>query len=215
MLGHSRHSKKNLNITHHSIVWSPYWTDFTHFFYCSQFFTSLQSLTSLTLVCWFLLQIENFYQMMLNFVLTSLNPKLLFGRDQNVHNSAFSVLSSSWNLYHGHSSRWECLTCVCKYLMGFVSNLRGKLPRVLLWKASSSLYSQPITWKQSWQSILPNINIKDLSSFLLLVRQISLTNRLPPSNLYWHLVFGCALRRMFYLWLQAFVKLATQISFTN
>ena len=138
-------------------------------------------------MCWFLLQIENFYQMMLNFVLTSLNPKLLFGRDLSTDTTQpfQSFLSSSWNLYHGHSSRWECLTCVCKYLMGFVSNLRGKLPRVLLWKASSSLDSQPITWKHSWQAILPNINIKDLSSFLLLVtsiRQISLTNKLPPSN---------------------------------
>ena len=44
-------------------------------------------------VCWFLAQTENFYQRrMLNFVLTSLNPKLLFGRDLFTQLGLFSLI---------------------------------------------------------------------------------------------------------------------------
>ena len=49
----------------------------------------------------------------------------------------------------------KCLTFVRNILWCFLLlfNLRRKLPRVLLWKSSSSLDSKPITWKQSQQAI--------------------------------------------------------------
>ena len=49
----------------------------------------------------------------------------------------------------------KCPTFVRNILWCFLLlfNLRRKLPRVLLWKSSSSLDSKPITWKQSQQAI--------------------------------------------------------------
>ena len=79
-------SKNRSNFCHHHSIY--FWFDLI-----SLTFSSVVIFYQVWQVCWFLAQTENFYQRrMLNFVLTSLNPKLLFGRDLFTQLGLFSLI---------------------------------------------------------------------------------------------------------------------------